>query len=241
MPVADALRTIVAVGMMTVGPLTPPSELVIDAIPGFELTSGPATDLDFAEFAEREPDSVAHIEPDSEVAASLTAAIAVWTAVTDDQTIVVEVVRVVDEEAAATFVDQAAANSIATGLAAVDPPFGGAWSYSGGIGDTWTNKVAWTQGPYAVTMTQLSPEETDRARVDAAAVRQVEIILDTTGAEVSEAAAVDDEAPTPPTETPLPDEQESSFPFGSLLVVLMVVGIGVGVVLQQRRRFGGAG
>lgn len=239
MAVAAVLGTLVVTGVVSAGPLAPPSELMIDDIPGFELTSGPATDLDFAEFASIEPDSVAHIEPDSEEAAGLVAAMQTWADDGAGETIVVEVVRAIDTDAAATFVDQAAANSIAVGLGAVDPPFGGAWSYSGGIDDSWRNVVAWTQGPYAVIMTQRAGGEVDRATVDGAAVRQVEAILAATGAEVSADAAVDDEAPTPPTEAPPPDEDDSQFPVGSLMVVLVFAAVGIGVMLQQRRRVWG--
>lgn len=241
MPVALALRSLVVAGVVTAVPLVPPSELVIEDIPGFELVGGSAIDLDFTQFAELRPDSVAHIDPSSPEADGLTATVRTWDRIGLDEEIVVELVRAIDESAAATFVDQAAANSIAVGLAAVDPPFGGAWSYSGGLEDSWTNVVAWTQGPYAVTMTHTAAAETARRRVDSAAVRQVETILDATGAEVNEAAAVADEAPTPPTEAPDPSEEESSFPFGSLVVVLLVVGVGVGVMLQQRRRYSEVG
>lgn len=242
MAVAEVLRSLVVTGVVAAGPLVPPSELLVDHIPGFEPTGGPATDLDFAEFATIEPDSVAHIDPDSEEAAGLLAAMQTWAEGGAGETIVVEIVRAIDEGAAATLVDQAAANSIAVGLGAVDPPFGGAWSYSGEIEDSWRNVVAWTQGPYAVIMTQLSAAAVDdRSVVDDAAVRQVETILAATGAEVSEDAAVDDEAPTPPTEAPPPeDEDDGGFPVGSLMVVLLVVGVGIGVMLQQRRRFEGA-
>lgn len=239
MPVA--LRSLAVAGLVAVGPLLPPSELLLPDIPGFELTSVPATDLDFAEFAEIEPESVAHIDPESDEAAGLLAAIEVWTARADDAEIVVEVVRAIDDEAAATLVDQAAASSIAVGLGAIDPPFGGAWSYSGADDDGWTDVVAWTQGPYAAILTQRSRTETDRTTIDAAAVHQVEVILDATGAEVSEDASVDEEAPTPPTEAPPPVEEEgSSFPIGSVMVVLVVVGVAVGVMVQQRRRTAGA-
>lgn len=240
MPVADLIRTLVVTGVATAGPLVSPSELLLEVIPAFELTSGPATDLDFEAFSVVEPGSVAHIDPESEEAAGLTAAIETWSDGSGEQTITVEIVRAIDDEAAATFVDQAAANSIAIGLGAVDPPFGGAWSYSGGLDGTWTNVVAWTQGPYAAVLTHRAPEETARTVVDTAAVEQVEIILDRTGAEVSEDAAVDDEAPTPPTEAPPPGDDESSFPIGSLLVVLVFVGVAVGVMLRQRRRYSGA-
>lgn len=241
MPAADLLRSLLVAGVATVAPLVPPSELVIEDIPGFELSVESAADLDFVEFAEVQPESVAHIAPDSDEATGLLAAVQIWDRIGSEETVVEELVRAVDEDAAATFVDQAAANSIAVGLGAVDPPFGGAWSYSGAIEDAWTNVVAWTQGPYAVIMTQTSATETDRTRLDAAAVRQVEAILDATGAEVSEEAAVADEAPTPPTEAPKPDEDGSGFPFGSLVVVLLVVGVGVGVMLQQRNRYSGVG
>jgi len=241
MPVVDVLRTLVVAGAVSAIPLLSPSELLLEDIAGFELTSGPATDLDFGAFASIEPDSVAHIDPESEEAAGLAAAIEVWTDAVDEETITVEIVRAVDDEAAATFVDQTAANSIAIGLGAVDPPFGGAWSYSGGLDGTWTNVIAWTQGPYAAILTHRAPQETARDTVDDAAVHQVEVILAATGAEVSEDAAVDDEAPTPPTEAPAPDGGESSFPVGSLVVVLVFVGVAIGVMLQQRRRYSGAG
>lgn len=241
MSVVDALRSLVVAGIATGGVLAPPSELVLDRIPGFELTSDRATDLDFAAFAALEPDAVAHIEPGSEHADALLAAMEVWTDVDTDATLVVELVRALDDGAAANFVDQAAANSIAVGLAATDPPFGGAWSYSGAVDDGWTNLVAWNQGPYAVTLTQLTPIEADRTTVDDAAVRQAEMILAATGAEVSEDAAIADDAPTPPTDAASPDESESDgFPVGSVVVLLAVVAVAVGVLFQQRRKYPGS-
>lgn len=241
MSVVDALRSLVVVGIASGGALASPSELVLDRIPGFELTSERATDLDFAAFAALEPDSVAHIEPGSEQAEALLAALEVWTDVDSDATIVVELVRAFDEESATTFVDQAAANSIAVGLAATDPPFGGAWSYSGAVENGWTNTVAWNQGPYAVRLTELASTEADRTTVDAAAVRQAERIVAATGAEVSEDAAIADDAPTPPTDAASPDEPESNgFPVGSLVVLLAVVAVAIGVMLQQRRKYPGS-
>jgi hypothetical protein len=241
MPVVDVLRTMVLAGIATTGVLANPSELVIDDIPGFELTSAPAVDLTYEEYVEREPDSVAHLDPESDAAAGMLAAIEVWTGRTADDVIVVELIRAIDEQTATTFVDQAAANSIAVGLAATDPPFGGAWSYSGAVEDGWTNIVAWNQGPYAVMLTQRTAVETDRETIDPAAIRQVEIILGTTGAEVSDAAAVADDAPTAPTEAPPPEETTTGgFPVGTFVLVLAVVGVAAGVLLQQRRKYPGS-
>jgi hypothetical protein len=241
MAVVDVLRALVVAGAATTGALANPSELVIDDIPGFELTSRPVSDLTYEEYAELEPDSVAHLDPESEEAVGMLAAIEVWTGRAPDDVIVVELIRAIDDEAATTFVDQAAANSIAVGLAATDPPFGGAWSYSGAADDGWTNIVAWNQGPYAVMLTQVTPVETDRATIDPAAVRQVEIILDATGAEVSEDAAVADDAPTPPTDASAPEETETGgFPVGTVVLVLAVVAVAAGVLLQQRRKYPGS-
>ena len=200
MSAGDVLWSLAVAGIAAAGSLAGPSELVLDRIPGFELTSGPATDLTYEEYAALEPDSVAHLDPESELATGLIATLEVWTNTANDHIIVVELVRAIDEQGATTFVDQAAANAIAIGLGATDPPFGGAWSYSGGL-DSWTNVVSWNQGVYAVTMTQRSPVETDREALDTAALRQVELILAATGAEVSEAAAVDGNAPPPPTDS----------------------------------------
>ena len=236
MAVVDVLRALVVAGAVTTSAPANPSELVIDDIPGFELTSGPVSDLTYEEYAQLEPDSVAHLDPESDEAVGMLAAIEVWTGRSPDDVIVVELIRAIDDKAATTFVDQAAANSIALGLAATDPPFGGAWSYSGAVDDGWTNLVAWNQGPYAVMLTQLTPVEADRATIDPAAVRQVEIILDETGAEVSEDAAVADDAPTPPTDAPAPDEADSgSFPVGTVVLLVAVVAVAAGVLLQQRR------
>lgn len=239
MPVVDALRTLVMAGIATGVTLVPPSTLMLDDIPGFELASEPATDLSYAGYAELEPESVAHMNPDSAEAAGLLAAMEIWTDPDSEQNIVVELVRAIDDAAATTFVDRAAAASIAIGLAATDPPFGGAWSYSGEFGDTWTNLVAWNQGPYAVTITHSARSETDRATIDAAAVRQVEKILDVTGAEVSADAAVDDDAPTAPTEPTAPgdDEPAGAFPVGTMVLVLAVVAVAVLVMLRQRQRY----
>lgn len=238
MSLVGTLHVLVVAGIAAGGPLIPPSELVLDALPGYDLTSGPATDLDFAAFALIEPDSVAHIEPDSEEAAGLVAAMETWGSGVGDDTIVVEVVRAIDDESAATLVDQAAANSIAIGLAAVDPPFPGAWTYSGGLDGSWTNVIAWTQGPYAVLMRQLSSGEIDRASLDRAAARQAEIILDATGGEVSLEAAVGVDAPSS-TEAPPVEETEAGFPFGMLMVVVVAVAVPAGVMLRQRRRYPG--
>jgi MYXO-CTERM domain-containing protein len=215
--------------------VVPPSELVIDGVPGYELTSGPTVDLTYADYAELQPDSVAHLDPESEAATGMIGAVEEWTA--GDRSIVIEVIRAIDDKSATTFVDQTAANAIAVGLGATDPPFGGAWSYSGGL-DDWTNVVSWSQGPYAVTLTLVSRVETDRAPIDAAAVRQAEAILDATGATVSDEAAVDDEAPPPPTEATIPSDTDGEdFPTGVVVVVLVLAALAVaGVVAGRRRR-----
>lgn len=230
-------------GLAAGAPLAPPSELVLDSVAGFELVGAAATDLDFATYAEREPNSVDHLAPESDEAIGMLAAIEVWTDAVAETSIVIELVRAIDEASATTFVDQAAANSIAVGLAATDPPFGGAWSYSGGLDDSWTNVVSWNQGPYAVTLTQLALVETDRDAIDAAAVRQAEIILEATGAEVSEDAAVAD-APPPPTEATTPaeapvvgaGEDTDGFPVGIVIAVLLAVLVAAGIVIAGRRR-----
>lgn len=241
MSAGGVLWSLTVAGIAAAGSLAAPSELVIDRIPGFELTSGPIADLSYGEYADLEPDSVAHLEPASEQADGMAAAIGVWTDTSDDQIIVVELVRAIDEQSATTFVDQAAANAIAIGLAATDPPFGGAWSYSGGL-DGWTNVVSWNQGVYAVTMTQRSLVETDRQALDTAALRQVELILAATGAEVSEAAAIDDDAPPPPTESPEPtrapvigDEDSGGFPIAGAVAVALAL-LAVILVFARRRR-----
>ena len=244
MSAGGVLWSLAVAGIATAGSLASPSDLVIGRIPGFELTSGPATDLTYEDYAAIQPASVAHLDPESDQATGLVATLEVWTDTAADHTIVVELVRAIDEHGATTFVDQAAANAIAIGLAATDPPFGGAWSYSGGL-DDWTNVVSWNQGVYAVTMTQRSLAETDREALDAAAFRQVELILAATGAEVSEDAAVDGNAPPPPTEAPGPtsapliDDEDG----GGLLVtgaVVMAFALLAVIVVVARRRRGGA-
>lgn len=227
----------VAVGLATAGTLADPSDLVLDRVPGFERTSVPATDLTFAEYADRQPDAVAHLDPASAEAAGISVAIEVWSDAAEDEELVVQIVRAGDEQVATTFVDQAAANSIAVGLAATDPPFGGAWSYAGPSDDHWTKLIAWTQGPYAIMLIQHSPEDDDRAVIDGAAMRQAEIILEETGAEVSEEAAVADDAPPPPSDATLPDEPEADEggnAAGALIVAIAVVA-GAAIALGLRR------
>jgi hypothetical protein len=242
MSTGGVLWSLVVTALTGAGSLAAPSELVIDSIPDFELTSGPAVDLDYDGYAALEPGSVAHLDPTSEQAVGMVAAIEIWTDTTADEIIVIELVRAIDEQSATTFVDQAAANAIAIGLAAADPPFVGAWSYSGGFEDTWTNKVAWNQGPFAVTMTQLSLNETDRDTIDAAALRQVELIFDATGLEVSDAAAVVDDAPAPPTDAPEPTAAPADGDSGRLPTVVMLVAalavVVVAFVIARRRRAG---
>lgn len=242
MSAGGVLWFLAASGMAAAGSLVPPSELVIDRIPGFELTSGPAADLTYEEYAALEPGSVGHLDPESEQATGLIATLEVWTDPAADEIIVVELVRAIDEQGATTFVDQAAANAIAIGLGATDPPFGGAWSYSGGVEDSWTNVVSWNQGVYAVTMTQLALVETDRDTIDSAAFRQVELILAATGAEVSEAAAIDDDAPPPPTDAPettlalgTDDEDAGGFPIAGAAVAGLALLAGL-LLLARRRR-----
>jgi len=239
MSAGTVLWSLAVASIAGAGSLVAPSELVIDRIPGFELTSGPATDLNYDEYVALEPDSVAHLDPESEQASGLVASLEVWTHATSDHTIVVELVQAIDEASATTFVDQTAANAIAIGLAATDPPFGGAWSYSGGL-DDWTNVVSWNQGVYAVTMTQHSVAEADRTALDTAAIRQVELILAATGAEVSEAAAVDDDAPPPPTDAPEPtsapvDEDPGGLPIAGAAVAAVALGALILVIARRRR------
>jgi MYXO-CTERM domain-containing protein len=242
MSASGVLWSLAVSGLAAVGAWAPPSELVLDTVPGFELTSGDATDLGYADYLELEPDSLAHLDPESEEAVGMLGAIEVWTDAAAQEQIVIEVVRAVDEPSAKSFVDQAAANAIAVGLGATDPPFAGAWSYSGGT-DEWTNKVSWSQGPYAITLTHVSPGETDRTRLDAAALQQAEAILDATGAEVSEDAAVDDDAPPAPTEAPEPTplspsvDEDGGVPT-AVVVAIVLAGAAVLLllVLWRRRR-----
>ncbi|MFP5488335.1 MAG: hypothetical protein ACLGHQ_08530 [Acidimicrobiia bacterium] len=233
--------SIAVVGIAVTGSIASPSELVLDELPGFERSGAPATDLGFAEFAAVEPDSVIHLAPDSEQAAGLVAAVEAWDDVTAGSRLVIELVLAIDEKSATTFVDQAAANAIALGLAATDPPFVGAWSYSGGL-DDWTNMVSWNQGPYAVTLTQSSVGELDRSAIDDAALRQAELIFETTGLEVSDDAAVDEEAPSPPTDVPPTtdappaadgDGNDAAYVVGAIAVV---AALAAGLVLLRRRR-----
>lgn len=225
-------------GLAAVATLAAPSDLVLDSVPGYELTSPPAVDLDYAGYLEEQPGSVAHLDPESEAARGMLGAVEVWTAPSGER-ILIEIIRAVDDGSAMTFVDQTAANAIAVGLGATDPPFGGAWSYSGGLDDTWTNLVSWSQGPYAVTLTHVADIETDRAPIDAAAVRQAEAILAATGAEVSDEAAVADDAPPPPTEptTPPDDDVEDvgGFPVGLVTAAVAAVVLAALIVTRRRR------
>lgn len=232
--------SIVVAGMAATGTLATPSELVLDEMSGFELVGGPAIDLSFAEFAAVAPDSVTHLEPESEQALGLVATVETWDDTVTGSSLVIELVLAIDEKSATTFVDQAAANAIALGLAAADPPFVGAWSYSGGLED-WANVVSWNQGPYAVTMTQWSEDETDRTAIDDAALRQAEVIFAATGLEVSDDAAVDEEAPSPPTDVPPATEPPPATEDGNGLPIVVggtvvVVALAAGLVLLRRRR-----
>jgi hypothetical protein len=241
MSAAGIIRTVVV--SATIVSLPAPSELMLDRIDGFTLTSEPATDLTYEEYAQLEPDSVGHIEPGSDAANGMSAAVEVWSNATDDQRIDVELVRALDEAGATSFVDQAAALSIAIGLAAVDPPFDGAWSYAGPADEAWTEMVAWSQGPYAVTLTLLAAAETDGEVMREASVRQVQLILDATGIEVDDAAAVADEAPPPPTESPSDDTDESAgsgISIGKVLLWLVIIGGGIVLLVKfGRKRPGG--
>lgn len=222
----------------------PPSELALDRIAGFSLTDGPTTDLDGPAYARSRPESVSHLEPDAGVLDGLLATLQTWSG--DGATVLVEVVRAADEGTATGFVDQAAANSIAVGLAPTDPVFGGVWSYSGTVGEEDVAVVAWSQGQYAVTMTLTGPAGTAAAGtgttvLDAAAVRQAEIILDRTGAAVSVDAIVDEEAPVPPTDgtTAPPDSDEDddeapALPVGGLALVVLAAVVVVGVGWRAR-------
>lgn len=159
---AAVLAPLLVAGSMTVATVAPSDLLPDRPATGWERVddatlSEEPTDLDFAEFARLEPDSVAHIDPESEVAASIVAAIDVWGR--EGAFVIAEVVRSPDNAVAATFVDQAAAIAIAEGLAASDPPFEGAWSYEGPVESGWSRIVSWSYGPYSMTMTQLALDE----------------------------------------------------------------------------------
>lgn len=228
-----ALASMVMAGV-ALGAVVPPSELLVPDVVGHTSDDVPAIDLSYTEFAARRPASVAHLDPDSDEAAALVAAVATWN--DGDDEIVVEIVRVADEHGATTFVDQAAATAIGNGLLATEPPFGGAWSYSGGLESTWTNLVSWSQGQYAVTLTQTTPAETQRTLIDETAIRQVEIILTATGAEVSEDAAVSDQVPGPPTDPTVPGtEADSSAPVGRTVVWIVLSAV-LAITLVARRR-----
>lgn len=241
MSASGVLWTIAVAALSTSVTTVPPSELTLDDIPGYERTSLPGVDLTYDEYAAAEPDSVGHLDPESDAAAGLRAAREVWSDATTSLTI--ELVLAVDETSATSFVDQTAAQSIAIGLAATDPPFGGAWSYSGGLDTTWTNVVSWNQGPYAVTMTQTANRETERTDIDAAAVRQAEIILEATGATVSEDGAVADDAPPPPTDGTEPTVPPAAADDGgpaALVVAALVAAVAAAVALVLLRRRRGA-
>jgi hypothetical protein len=242
MSASGVLWSFAVSGLAAAATLAAPSDLVVDSVPGYELTSGPAVDLDYAAYLEEQPGSVAHLDPESEAALGMLGAVEVWTAASGE-TILIEIIRAVDGGSAATFVDQTAANAIAVGLGATDPPFGGAWSYSGGLDDDWTNLVSWSQGPYAVTLTHTAGVETDRALIDALAVRQAEAVLDATGAEVSEEAAVADDAPPPPTEPTIPPDDDTD-DVGGFPVAAVTLGVGalvvVALIVTRRRRTGRA-
>lgn len=218
--------------MVTAATLVSPTSLLISDVPGFSLSGEPAVDLPFQDYSARRSTEISHLEPDSEEAAGLVATIQVWS--DGAERIVVEIVRAIDESSATTFVDQSAAQAIAEGLLATDPPFVGAWSYSGGLDGDWTNLVSWNQGPYAVTLTHRSPDERPRDLVDGLAVRQAEIVLTATGATVDEDAAISEEAPGPPTEPG--DRAESGGSSVGQTAVWLVLAAVLAVALIVRRR-----
>lgn len=200
-----------------------PTELIADAPAGW-IQSGPSpTDLGLDAYAELSSHSVSHIEPDDEAAASITAARRTWTR--GRSTVTVEVFHAPDEDVALSFVDQAAATSIASGLATADPPFLGAWSYGGQSSGSWTRIVAWAHGPYAVVITEVSEIESDPAVIASWASAQATHVVDLTGLPAGD-------APVP--EDPSPPENGSPIPLGLIVVAPVLLAAAAWSFRRQR-------
>jgi hypothetical protein len=233
MSVSALVRVLAVASVATT--LAMPSELLPpEPSDGWELISrDPAddpTDLTFDEYAEIEPDSVAHIDPESDEAAGFTATVEVWSR--GDEFLVTEIVRTPDNDAANSFVDQAAANSIESGLAAADPPFAGAWSYSGPDEDSWTRVVSWAQGPYGVTLTHLSATESDSATIAGLTSQQITRIADITGFTPGDEPAPGGPSTAGPTSS---DDGAGGIPIGKVVLWLAAIIGAIWVAVKLKR------
>lgn len=228
-----AATTIARVFVAALVAVAPPSDLLpLTPADGWELTSrepgsAPA-DLSFAEYAELEPGSVAHLDPESDDVDGIVATVDVWSRA-DEEFLVTEIVRSPDEHLATSFVDQAAARAIASGLAAADPPFAGAWAYSGAVDGSWTRVVSWSQGSYAITLTHLTLDESDPAVIGALASTQAARVADVTGDPAGDAPLPEDPSPTP---------SGGGIPIGTVLIWVAGLAVAAWVVVRIVRYLG---
>lgn len=230
-----ALARVLVIATVTTTLVAPTELLPPQPSAGWELISrdagDPPTDLTFDEYAELEPDSVAHVDPESDEAAGTTATVEVWSRA--DEFLVTEIVRTPDNDVANSFVDQAAANAIESGLAAADPPFAGAWSYSGPEEDSWTRVVSWAQGPYAVTLTHLSTVESDSATIAGVTSDEISRIAEITGFTTGDEPAPAESSNGGPTPA---DGGGGGIPIGKALLWLGVIIGAIWIAVKLKRK-----
>ena len=144
-------------GVLIVGAATLPGAaelLSSSATPdGYELSSDPGIELDFAAFAEQSPYSVGHVDAESADAAATTASLDVW-ALGDNDVLLREVAVWPSDDLASGFVGEVSAYAAEVGLEATRAPFDGASAFSGADPDSgvWVRMVVWSDGQIGATV-----------------------------------------------------------------------------------------
>lgn len=211
-----------------------PADLLTDDVPGaFELADGAAADLTFDEYAPLSPDATAHVAAGSAEAASMRAAVDVWTA-GDDDILLREVTRWSDAEAAREFVEQAVLVGTQAGLSPTDAPFEGGVAYVGDDAGLRSRTLAWRQGPYAMTVSQFAANASTDEVVGAAAAALAAAVEAATGHEIEAAGAATTTGGS--SGSTAPASSGGGIPITTVLLWLAIIGGAIWLFVKLRRR-----
>lgn len=203
-----------------------PAELLTPNVPGrFELAVEEPRELRFEDYAPLSPDATAHVDPTGSAAASMRAAVDVWTAGEDD-ILLREVTRWGSDADARAFVDQAVVVGTDDGLDPTAAPFEGGVAFVGATKGLWTRTIAWQQGVYGMTVSHFAVGDESGDIIVQAATALAEAVEGATGQPIDGANAIDEPA----------DATSSSGGIGIVTVVLLMVVVGGAVLLVVKIR-----
>lgn len=228
--------TLAVAALLSGAGVTSPAALLTDDVPsGFELADDADAELTFEEYAALSPDATAHIDPASDEADAMRAAVDVWTAGEDD-ILLREVTLWSNSDAARMFVERAVVVGIEDGLQQIDAPFEGGVAFVGDDAGLRSRILTWQQGPYAMTVSHFAANaSTDRVIIASAEALATSVEASTGNEIIASNATTESDDPADPAET----SRNGGIPIATVFLWFVIIGGGTWLFTSVRRRRGG--